>query len=40
VKGALIEASVFDNAKPASAYFSAPQSFAPSPTIPTVLLDL
>ena len=39
VNGADIEASASDRAKPASAYFNAPQSLAPSPTIPTVLLD-
>ena len=38
VNGADIDASVLDRAKPASAYFNAPQSLAPSPTIPTVLL--
>jgi hypothetical protein len=36
VKGALMEASASERARPASAYFKAPQSFAPSPTIATV----
>lgn len=40
VNGALIDASAVDKANPASAYFNAPQSLAPSPTMPTVLEDL
>ena len=35
VNGAAIEASVSDSDTPASAYFKAPQSLAPSPHIPT-----
>lgn len=37
VNGALMDASVSDRARPASAYFNAPQSLAPSPTIATIL---
>ena len=40
VNGALIEASLSERANPASAYLRAPQSLAPSPTIPTVRLEL
>lgn len=36
VNGALIEASAKLNANPISAYFNAPQSLAPSPTIATI----
>jgi hypothetical protein len=36
VKGALIEASAGERERPTSAYLSAPQSLAPSPTIATV----
>ena len=39
VKGAAIEASASDNDTPTSAYLSAPQSFAPSPHIPTSVLQ-
>ena len=35
VKGAAIEASASERLMPASAYFKAKQSFAPSPHIPT-----
>ena len=37
VKGAEIEASVWDKDKPISACFKAPQSLAPSPHIDTIL---
>jgi hypothetical protein len=37
VKGAAREASASDKLTPASAYFKAAQSFAPSPHIPTIL---
>jgi hypothetical protein len=37
VKGAAIEASASDKLIPASAYFKAAQSLAPSPHIPTIL---
>ena len=39
VKGAAIEASASDKETPTSAYFNAPQSFAPSPHIPTSVLQ-
>ena len=37
VNGAVIDASASDKLIPASAYFSATQSFAPSPLIPTLV---
>ena len=37
VNGAVIEASAYDRDSPISACFNAPQSFAPSPHIATVL---
>jgi hypothetical protein len=37
VNGAAIEASASDKLIPASAYFKATQSFAPSPHIPTLV---
>ena len=37
VNGAAIEASASDKLIPASAYFNAMQSFAPSPHIPTLV---
>ena len=40
VKGAAIEASASDKLIPASAYFNATQSFAPSPHIPTLVYKL
>lgn len=40
VKGAAMEASASDKLIPASAYFSATQSFAPSPHIPTLTIKL
>lgn len=40
VKGAAIEASASDKLIPTSAVFSAPQSFAPSPHIPTCSLSI
>lgn len=38
VNGAAMDASAFESAKPMFASFSAAQSFAPSPHIPTMLL--
>jgi hypothetical protein len=40
VKGAAMEASASDKLIPASAYFNATQSFAPSPHIPTLTIKL
>ncbi len=40
VNGAAIEASASDKLIPASAYFKATQSFAPSPHIPTLTYKL
>jgi hypothetical protein len=40
VNGALMDASASDSERPASAYFKAPQSFAPSPTIATIYNNL
>ena len=39
MKGAAIDASASDRDIPISAYFSAPQSFAPSPHIPISVLQ-
>jgi len=38
VNGAAIDASASDKLIPASAYFKAPQSLAPSPHIPTLTI--
>jgi hypothetical protein len=39
VNGAAIDASASDREIPTSAYFNAPQSLAPSPHIPTSVLQ-